>query len=91
MDLSPDNDKFYLLNKKIFQILSDLSNRKYQPIIVQVDEFPEYYNELLSKISLIEIPLKDELEKYNKKDLTYWKASHKVGHWNQFAHKVVGN
>lgn len=85
----PD-DKFYLINKKIFEILTSRQDLKYHPVIVQVEDFPLYYDELLKKLNFRIFPLKDELKKYNEIDLTYWKASGKIGHWNHVAHKVVG-
>lgn len=87
---SIQNDKFYLINKKIFEILAGKQDLKYHPVIVQVEDFPLYYNELLQELKIKIFPLKDELGKYNELELTYWKASGKIGHWNHFAHMVVG-
>ena len=62
----------------------------YHPTIVQVDDYPNYYNELLKRAKFNIIPLNEELKKYDNLDLTYWKASGKVGHWNHFAQSVIG-
>jgi hypothetical protein len=79
-----------LINKKILETLSNEQNSIYCPTIVQVDDYPLYYDELLENLKFKIFPLKDELKKYNKLDLTYWKASGKVGHWNHFAQAVIG-
>ena len=42
------------------------------------------------KLNLKTFPLKEELKKFKHRDLTYWKASGKIGHWNQFVHVIVG-
>jgi lysophospholipase L1-like esterase len=85
-----ENDNYYPINKKIFEILSDKSDKRYHPIIVQVEEFPQYYDSLLIKLGFDIFPLKDEFKKYNELDLTYWKASGKIGHWNHFAQGIIG-
>jgi len=88
---SIDTDKFYEINKKILEILSNKENKNYHPVIVEINQYPEYYNDLIKNLSINVFSLKSELSKYNPTNLTYWKASGKIGHWNQFAHKIVGN
>jgi hypothetical protein len=83
-------DKFYSINKKIFETLANKDDSIYHPIIVQVENYPDYYIDLLKSLKLPIFLLKDELGKYSRMKLTYWKASGKYGHWNYFAHKLVG-
>ena len=84
------SDHFYLMNKKILEALTDKTNTIYHPIIVQIDDYPIYYDDLITALDLNVYPLMEELAKYHRKDLIYWKASGKTGHWNQIAHRVVG-
>ncbi len=83
------DDKFYSMNKIILESFTNKQNEKYHPIIVKIDDFPEYYENLIKKLNLKVFLLNNELDKYNPKDLTYWKASNKIGHWNQSAHVIV--
>lgn len=90
VDYNENKDMFFQLNKEILKELNSKDNTMYHPIIVKVNDFPLYYEELLDSFNIIQFPLKQELGKYSLQDLTYWKASKKLGHWNHYAHKIVG-
>lgn len=60
-------------------------------IIVDMDGFQERYKDYIQSIHLSTINIYDSLAKYEPNELMYWKASGKMGHWNNFANKVVGH
>jgi len=92
--VSKDKDTSYKINSAILKQLGSLGNpHTAKSIIVISSELPEYYNELIIDYNLEVIKLNEELSKYGKegRDLKYWKASKKYGHWNHNGHEVVAN
>lgn len=85
-------DKYYSLNKKIIQLLNnDNNNLNTKNIIVEMDNLPEIYLKTLDSLKFPRIYLYKDLNKYNSNDLLYWRASGIFGHWNNYAHTIVGH
>jgi len=82
-------DKFYSFNEKIIETLSKLNQTGSKIILVEVEELPEKYINLIKAYNLETIPLYKELKKHSKYELNYWKASGKIGHWNHKAHILI--
>ncbi len=86
-----DKDHYYLINKKILDFLNN-ENKIYNKniIIVKIDELSDYYNNYLDSINFPLIDLNKKLSTYGKNKINFWKASGIIGHWNNFAHGIVG-
>lgn len=83
-------DNFYDLNIKIFNYLSKQNEKKIKNILVLMDSVDTSYMDYLKNLNLPIINLSEKLKAYDYEELHFWKASHKIGHWNNFAHNVVG-
>ncbi len=87
-----DTYSYFDLNKFVFDELNRENNvSKNKNIIVDIDGFQEGYKNYIAQLEMKNIDIFNELNKYDPKDLKFWKASRKMGHWNNFAHKVVGH
>jgi hypothetical protein len=86
-----DMNEYYSLNKKILETLRD-DNKKIgtNNIIVEMENLPDSYSSLLSSIDIPRIFLYEDLNKYKSEDLLFWRASGIMGHWNNYAHTIVG-
>ena len=84
-------DTYFSINKKIIDYL-DNQNHLFpiKNIIVKLDTLPKGYNQYLSLSNFPQIDLFDDLHPYGEEKLHYWKASGMLGHWNNFAHHIVG-
>jgi hypothetical protein len=88
---SQGSDRFYEMNNKILGVLSHARSGKVcEVIIVESDRLPGYYDEVISRYGLTTLALFQELDKYSKMDLQYWKGSGIIGHWNHRANEIVG-
>ncbi|MCX8010914.1 MAG: hypothetical protein N3A61_07165 [Ignavibacteria bacterium] len=84
-------DDFFDKNIKILNYLSEVNQDNYpQNIIVLMDSIDSNYLNHLSEKNIPIINLYDELKSYGHEKLHFWKASNKIGHWNNFAHRLVG-
>lgn len=79
------------LNLSIFNYISNWNkNNNSKNIVVLMDNLSEKYLKLLKNDkNLIIFDLYGYLKSYSVHDLHYWKASNKIGHWNNFAHRIV--
>ncbi len=88
---SGDPYKYYALNSKIIESLyKENKNSGIKNMIVEVDQIPAHYSQLLDSLNFPRILLFKDLDRYDQKDLLFWRASGMLGHWNNFAHRVVG-
>lgn len=85
-----DHDNFYDLNIRIFNFLSKQNEKGIKNILVLMDSVDTSYSDYLKNLNLPIINLSEKLNSYDYKKLHFWKASSKIGHWNNFAHSVVG-
>lgn len=85
-----DYDNFYDLNLRIFNFLSRQNEKDLKNILVLMDSVNISYTNYLKNLNLTIINLSEKLNSYDYEELHFWKASGKIGHWNNFAHKVVG-
>lgn len=83
-------DPFYNLNERILEVIKRENDRGNRIVLVEVEELPHNYKNLIKEFDIPVIKLKDELAKYSIKEIKYWKASGKTGHWNQNAHIIIG-
>ncbi|HKI79750.1 MAG TPA: SGNH/GDSL hydrolase family protein [Ignavibacteriaceae bacterium] len=86
-------DKYYSINKVILEKLSEYNNSPIKIFIAKSNNYPVYYDNLISKYHLSTIDLDSLLYKYSKgtEILNYWKASGETGHWNHKAQRIIGN
>jgi hypothetical protein len=86
-----DSTKFYELNSKIVESLfKENKNSRFTNLIIEMEEIPTIYSTLLDSINFPRILLYQDLKQYKPEDLNFWRASGIMGHWNNFAHRVVG-
>lgn len=86
-----DPNKFYKLNSKIIESLYfENKNSKITNLIVEMEELPVQYSEILDSLNFPRILLYQDLKSYKPEDLNFWRASGMMGHWNNFAHRIVG-
>ena len=71
----------------ILEILSSLNDQNV--IIVATDNLSEEYETYLKENHIPYLRLKDVLGEDNEKN-HYWKATNKYGHWNHYAHRMIG-
>ena len=87
-----DTYSYFEINKVVMEDLNRINAvSKYKSFIVDMDSFQEKYKDYIQSIHLYSFNIYDALEKYRPNELMYWKASRKMGHWNNFANKVVGH
>ncbi|WP_337866669.1 hypothetical protein [Ignavibacterium sp.] len=87
--ISENEDRFYNYNLKIIKQLAKLNEAGYKILLIEVEKLPEDYISLIKSNNIEILPLYSELQNYSKYELNYWKASGKLGHWNQKAHKII--
>lgn len=85
-----DYDNFHDLNLRIFNFLSKQNEKDLKNILVLMDSIDTSYLYYLKNLNLPIINLSEKLNSYHYEKLHFWKASGKIGHWNNFAHNVVG-
>lgn len=83
-------DNFYDLNLRIFNFLSKENEKGLKNILVLMDSVDTSYSGYFKNLNLPIINLSEKLNSYDYEKLHFWKASGKIGHWNNFAHNVVG-
>lgn len=83
-------DNFYDLNLRIFNSLNKENEKGLKNILVLMDSVDIYYADYLKNLNIPIINLSEKLNSYDYEELHFWKASGKIGHWNNFAHNVVG-
>jgi hypothetical protein len=86
-----NSDIYYDYNERIISQIKKENLSEKKIIIIEVEDLPLNYEHLLEEYNIPTIKLKDELKKHTIQELKYWKASGKIGHWNQNAHKIIGN
>lgn len=86
-----DMYKFFDIDIKIIEMLNnDNNNSNITNIIVPIDELPSNYSSYLDSLNFPVVNIYSELQKYEPKELLYWKASGIMGHWNNYAHNIIG-
>lgn len=86
-----NQDKFFSFNKRICELIEKENKSTNKIFLVEVEDLPLNYEQLFRTKNIPVIKLNDELKKYSKYELKYWKASGKFGHWNQKAHIIISN
>jgi hypothetical protein len=81
------------LNRAILRSLAEMNSRGSPRIIIVCrDGLPEDFIECIKKSGIAYFDPGPELNKLARSgiDPHYWKGSQATGHWNQYAHRVVG-
>jgi hypothetical protein len=86
-----DKYSHFEINKRVMdELLKENIHTQNQCIIVDMDGFQEKYQTYIDSMGLSYLDISKPLKKFTEPELMYWKASRKMGHWNNFANKKVG-
>lgn len=89
--IAGDTYSYQEINKKVMDELLNLNlNTNSKSIIVDMDGFQSKYLDYINTIGLSYLDISKSLKNYSEMELMYWKASKKMGHWNNFANNEVG-
>jgi hypothetical protein len=86
-------DNYYEVNKAILKSFSEVNkSSNTEVIIVEMENIPDRYKELIEEYNLPKIELYTYLDKLQESGhkLNYWKATNQLGHWNHEAQVFVG-
>lgn len=90
---NPIEDNYYEINKAILKSFSEINKKgDTKIIVVEMEDIPETYKEIIARYNIPKIELYKYLKKYedNGYALHYWKATNELGHWNHIAQVLVG-